>query len=70
MKIITRVGIGVDNIDLEYTKKNNITVTNTPDAPTAAVVELNLGLIFSLIRNVSLHNVEIKKRKMEEIYWF
>ena len=63
LKIITRVGIGVDNIDLEYTKKNNITVTNTPDAPTAAVVELNLGLIFSLIRNVSLHNVEIKKGK-------
>ena len=63
LKIISRVGIGVDNIDLEYTKKNKIVVTNTPDAPTAAVIELNLGLIFSLIRNVPLHNIEIKKKK-------
>ena len=63
LKIISRVGIGVDNVDLDYTKKNKIIVTNTPDAPTAAVVELNLGLIFSLIRNVHFHNIEIKKGK-------
>ena len=65
LKIISRVGIGTNNIDLEYTKKNNIVVTNTPDAPTAAVVELNLGLIIALIRNISLHNSEMKEKKWD-----
>ena len=60
LKIISRVGIGVNNIDLRYAKKKKIVVTNTPDAPTEAVIELNLGLIFMLIRNISIHNEEIK----------
>ena len=61
LKIISRVGIGVNNIDLTYAKKKKIVVTNTPDAPTEAVIELNLGLILMLIRNISIHNDEIKK---------
>lgn len=65
LKIISRVGIGINNIDLEYAKKKGIVITNTPDAPTEAVIELNLGLIFSLIRNISLHNTDIKKGKWE-----
>ena len=46
-------------------QKKKIVVTNTPDAPTEAVIELNLGLIFMLIRNVSIHNIDIRKRKWE-----
>lgn len=61
LKIISRVGIGINNIDLNYAKKKKITVSNTPDAPTPAVVELNLGLIFALIRNITTHNTELKK---------
>lgn len=61
LKIISRVGIGVNNIDLDYAKRKKIIVSNTPDAPTPAVIELNLGLIFSLIRNISTHNTELKK---------
>ena len=61
LKIISRVGIGVNNIDLKYAKKKKIVISNTPDAPTPAVVELNLGLIFALIRNVFIHNIELKK---------
>lgn len=61
LKIISRVGIGINNIDLKYAKKKRIIVTNTPDAPTEAVVELNLGLIFMLIRNISIHNTDMKK---------
>ena len=64
LKIISRVGIGVNNIDLKYAHKKKIVITNTPDAPTAAVVELNLGLIFTLIRNISLHNTEMKKKNL------
>ena len=41
LKIISRVGIGTNNIDLRCAKKKGIVVTNTPDAPTEAVIELN-----------------------------
>lgn len=62
LKIISRVGIGINNIDLEYSKKNNILVKNTPDAPTQAVVEFTIGLIFNLIRNISKQNIDMKNR--------
>ncbi len=65
LKIISRVGIGVNNIDLVYAKKKGIVVANTPDAPTEAVAELNLGLILNLIRNISIHNTDIKRGKWE-----
>lgn len=68
LKIISRVGIGVDNIDLKYAKRKKIVVANTPDAPTDAVIELNLSLIFALIRNISIHNNDIKNLKWERKY--
>ena len=67
LKIISRVGIGVNNIDLKFAKKKKIIVSNTPDAPTPAVVELNLSLIFALIRNVVIHNTELKKGNWERL---
>ncbi len=53
VKIISRCGVGMDGIDLEYAKKIGIKVTNTPDAPTAAVAELTLGVILDLLRRIS-----------------
>ena len=63
LKVISRVGIGLNNIDLSYAKKNKINVFNTPDAPTSAVVEFNIGLIFMLIRKITILNMSIKKGK-------
>tara|TARA_B100000886_G_C20425996_1_gene494018 strand:- start:5434 stop:6378 length:945 start_codon:yes stop_codon:yes gene_type:complete len=68
LKIISRVGIGVSNIDLKYAKKKKIVITNTPDAPTPAVVELNLGLIFALIRNVIIHSTDLKKGNWKRLF--
>jgi len=52
LKVISRVGIGLDNIDLTAAKKYGVSVYNTPDAPTQAVAELTLALILSLYRGV------------------
>jgi D-3-phosphoglycerate dehydrogenase len=53
LKVISRAGIGVDNVDLKAAKKKRILVFNTPDAPTLAVAELALGLIHNLLRRIS-----------------
>merc|ERR1711965_1139448 len=33
LKIISRVGVGLDSVDLNTAKEKNIIVTYTPDAP-------------------------------------
>ena len=52
LKVVSRYGIGLDNIDLEAAKRRGIIVCNTPDAPTQAVAELALALILNLYRRI------------------
>jgi D-3-phosphoglycerate dehydrogenase len=52
LRVISRYGVGVDNVDLEAAKDNNVVVTNTPGANTASVAELTVGLILVLVRNI------------------
>ncbi len=52
LKVISRVGIGLDSVDLEACKKLGIAVTYTPDAPSQAVAELTVGNIINLSRHI------------------
>lgn len=61
LKIISRVGIGLDSVPLQLCKENGITVAYTPDAVTMAVVELTIGLMVTLTRKVHLANFEIRQ---------
>jgi D-3-phosphoglycerate dehydrogenase len=56
LKVISRVGIGLDNIDLEYANNNNIKVLNTPDPPTDAVSEITITAALSITRNLFNYN--------------
>ena len=60
LKVIARVGTGLDSVDLEAAAKLDITVLNTPDAPTSAVAELTLGHILSLLRNIAWTDRQIR----------
>ncbi|HPG31240.1 MAG TPA: phosphoglycerate dehydrogenase [bacterium] len=52
LKLISRLGIGLDSIDFAETKKRKIAVAYTPDAPSRAVAELTLGLMINAARRV------------------
>lgn len=52
LKVISRYGVGVDNVDLNVAQEKGITVTNTPGANSASVSELTIGLILSLARHI------------------
>ena len=56
LKVISRCGTGLDNVDLDAAKRLGIAVLNTPAAPAEAVAELSLGLILALIRNIAAHD--------------
>jgi len=60
LKIIARCGVGVDNIDVDYAKSNNIFVTNSPSANLISVVELTVSLIISAARKINLSDKHVK----------
>lgn len=67
LKVISRCGTGMDNIDLCCAHKMGIKVFNTPDAPTTAVAELTLGLVLSLMRKTHKMNADIKGGRWEKL---
>ncbi len=60
LRLIARVGIGLDGIDFDLCKKYNVRVAYTPDAPTMAVAELCVGLIIDLARKITETNNNLK----------
>ena len=61
VKIIARVGVGLDNIDINEAEANGIHVINSPEAAANAVSELVIGLMLSLARSIPFADVETKK---------
>lgn len=53
LQLISRVGIGLDSVDLLAARERGIHVSYTPDAPAPAVAELTLGLMLSLLRHIN-----------------
>lgn len=52
LKVISRCGAGLDNVDLDAAKGRGITVLNTPEAPAQAVAELTMGLLLTALRQI------------------
>ena len=61
LKLISRVGIGLDGIDFDLCKQYGIRVAYTPDAPTMAVAELCVGMILDLARQVTITDKNIRQ---------
>jgi D-3-phosphoglycerate dehydrogenase len=61
LKLISRVGVGLDGVDLLAAKRRGIQVSYTPDAPAPAVAELTIGLMLSLLRSVHVANSELHR---------
>ncbi|HCC33690.1 MAG TPA: hydroxyacid dehydrogenase [Clostridiales bacterium] len=53
LRVISKYGAGVDNIDLPAASNRRIVVTATPDANTEAVADLTLGLMLAAARGIA-----------------
>jgi len=53
LRLISRVGVGLDSVDLNAARTRGIHVTYTPDAPSPAVAELTVGMMLTLLRDIS-----------------
>jgi len=61
LKVISKFGVGVDNIDLKAATTNKIIVTNTPKANQEAVADLAFGLMICSARRITYIFNEVKK---------
>lgn len=67
LRLISRVGIGLDSVDLLTARERGIAVAYTPDAPAAAVAELTLGMMLSLLRHIHTANDQIHARGWQRL---
>lgn len=63
VKIIARVGVGLDNIDTEYAESKGIKVLNAAEAAMNAVSELVIGHMIALSRSIPKANDGLKNGK-------
>jgi D-3-phosphoglycerate dehydrogenase len=64
-RIVARLGIGIDNIDVAYCTEKGIPVTNCPDYCLIEVAEHALALIFALGRKVAFYHHEAKQGRYD-----
>lgn len=68
LKLISRVGIGLDGVDLLAARRRGIRVAYTPEAPAPAVAELTLGIMLCLLRSVHIANQQMHQGKWQRIF--
>jgi D-3-phosphoglycerate dehydrogenase len=61
LKVIARLGVGLDNIDLEACRRRGITVANVPGGNANAVAELALALTLSVLRRIPVMDARIRR---------
>jgi len=59
LKLISRVGIGLDSLDLLAAKRRGIKVSYTPDAPSPAIAEFTVGLMLTMLHSVHMSNFQM-----------
>lgn len=60
LKTITRCGVGLDNVDVDFATKRNIKVVNAPGSNSATIAEHTISLMLMLQRNLYRSINEVK----------
>lgn len=65
VRCISRVGVGVDAIDLDAAKRLGIAILNTPDEVAEPVAQLTVGMMLALARNLPEYGVTLRQESWE-----
>src|SRR5438093_7984597 len=60
LRVISRCGAGLSNVDIEAARELGVKVFSTPDAPTNAVAELTVGAMLAVLRDVPRMHEEMR----------
>jgi len=61
LELVSILGTGTDNVDFEAARRNNVVVTNTPEASTISVAEHAIALMFSVARHTAFLDRKIRQ---------
>jgi D-3-phosphoglycerate dehydrogenase len=64
LKVISRTGIGVDNVVLDAATERGIAICNTPDAPTTSTAELAITLMMAAAKQLKKIELTALQGKM------
>ncbi|APM37757.1 hydroxyacid dehydrogenase [Clostridium kluyveri] len=62
LKVISRFGVGVNNVDIKTASELSIQITNAPESNKNTVAEYTMGLIVALAKKFFLYDRELRKR--------
>ncbi len=68
LKLISRVGVGLDSVDLHAAKKKNIIVSYTAEAPSPAVADLTIGLMLSTLRSIHQSHISLRDKNWHRFF--
>ena len=60
LKVISRHGVGYDNVDLNFLKQNNINLLITATANAVAVAEHVISMMLSISKNINQYDKEVR----------
>jgi len=60
LRVISRCGVGLDNVDQDAARDRDIQVLSTPDAPVDAVAEITVGLMLATLRRIPQADREVR----------
>ena len=61
LKLIQKIGVGVNTINIEAAKARSIAVCNMPGTNSQAVAEMTLGLMLAVLRKLSLFDGQLRE---------
>lgn len=70
LKVISRFGVGTDNLDVKYIKSKKIKIKITQKSTPYSVAEFVVGMIFSLIKRIQLLDNSVKKHRWMRLNGF
>ncbi len=65
LKVISRVGVGVNNVDIKLFEKHGILTTNTPFVLTNSAAEMAVAMILAGIRRLVSYNKMVRDKKWD-----
>jgi D-3-phosphoglycerate dehydrogenase len=69
LRVLSRIGVGYDNIDVAAATARGIAVCYTPQAPTVSTAEHALALLFALAKRVCASERDVRAGRWHPTFW-
>lgn len=67
LRMLSILGTGTDNVDLEAATRRGVVVTNTPGASSTSVAEMTIGLMFAVARSIVLYDRRLRAGEWQHV---